>query len=169
MRKPRPPAAPKRKIKRNTKRIIGLTTAVGMAAALSAPSAFAAPSDDSEAEAHLINLDLNALGLDLDVLDAITTATGYPSEEGPNSAAIDVGVLNALGITLPGISLPLIGDGDNGGLLDLGDQAAAGLLNGYAASPSEVDSLAASGAVGADGAIDVDAGSSTDPARVDLT
>ncbi len=169
VREPRPPVAPRRKIRRNTKRIIGLTTAVGMAAALSAPSAFAAPSDDSEAEAHLINLDLNALGLDLDVLDAITTASGYPSEEGPNSAAIDVGVLNALGITLPGISLPLIGDGDNGGLLDLGDQAAAGLLNGYAASPSEVESLAASGAVGADGAIDVDAGSSTDPARVDLT
>src|SRR5690625_4852544 len=169
VRKPRPPAAPKRNIKRNTKRIIGLTTAVGMAAALSAPSAFAAPSADSEAEAHLINLDRCARGLGLDVLAAITTATGCPSEAGPNSAAIDVGVLHALGITLPGISLPLIGDGANGGLLDLGDQAAAGLLNGYAASPSEVESLAASGALGADGAIDVDAGSSTDPARVDLT
>src|SRR5690625_5104144 len=167
--RPRPTAARRSLRKRNFMRILGLTTAAGMVAALTVPSAFAAPDDDSEAQAHLINLDLNALGLELDVLDAITTDAGYPSDKGANSANIDVGILNALGLTIPGINLPLIGDGTNGGLLDLGDAAAAGLLNGYAASPSAVESLAASGAVGADGAIDVDAGSSTDPSRVDLT
>src|SRR5690625_2902614 len=167
--RPRPTAARRSLRKRNFMRILGLTTAAGMVAAFTVPSAFAAPDDDSEAQAHLINLDLNALGLEFDVLDAITTDSGYPSDEGANSANIDVGILNALGLTIPGINLPLIGDGANGGLLDLGDAAAAGLLNGYAASPSAVESLAASGAVGADGAIDVDAGSSTDPARVDLT
>src|SRR5690625_3876 len=167
--RPRPTAARRSLRKRNFMRILGLTTAAGMVAAFTVPSAFAAPDDDSEAQAHLINLDLNALGLEFDVLDAITTDSGYPSDEGANSANIDVGILNALGLTIPGINLPLIGDGTNGGLLDLGAAAAAGLLNGYAASPSAVESLAASGAVGADGAIDVDAGSSTDPARVDLT
>src|SRR5690625_410272 len=165
----RPPAAPKPLPRRKLKRIIGLTTAAGMTAALTVPSAFAAPTDDSEAQAHLINLDLSALGLELDVLDAITTDSGYPSDEGANTANIDIGVLNALGISIPGIDLPLIGDGTNNGLLDLGEAAAAGVLNGYAASPSAIESLAASGALGADGAIDVDAGSSTDPARVDLT
>src|SRR5690625_252366 len=167
--RPRPTAARRSLRKRNFMRILGLTTAAGMVAAFTVPSAFAAPDDDSEAQAHLINLDLNALGLEFDVLDAITTDSGYPSDEGANSDNIDVGILNALGLTIPGINLPLIGDGTNGGLLDLGAAAAAGLLNGYAASPSAVESLAASGAVGADGAIDVDAGSSTDPARVDLT
>src|SRR5699024_4182550 len=115
------------------------------------------------------NLDLEALGFEIDVLDAVTTESGNPSDPGANSASIDVDVLNSLGINLPSIGLPLIGDGTNGGLIDLGDAAAAGLLNGYAASPESTESTAASGAVGADGAIDADAGSSTDLARVDLT
>src|SRR5690625_3344707 len=141
--RPRPTAARRSLRKRNFMRILGLTTAAGMVAAFTVPSAFAAPDDDSEAQAHLINLDLNALGLEFDVLDAITTDSGYPSDEGANSANIDVGILNALGLTIPGINLPLIGDGTNGGLLDLGAAAAAGLLNGYAASPSAAESLAA--------------------------
>src|SRR5690625_7050240 len=79
--RPIPTAARRSLRKRNFMRILGLTTAAGMVAALTVPSAFAAPDDDSEAQAHLINLDLNALGLELDVLDAITPNSGYRSEE----------------------------------------------------------------------------------------
>src|SRR5699024_4265719 len=112
-------------------RVFGVGTATAMVLALSNPAANAAEDDDSEARSHLINLDLEALGFEIDVLDAVTTESGNPSDPGANSASIDVDVLKSLGINLPSIGLPLIGDGTNGGLIDLGDAAAAGLLNGY--------------------------------------
>ncbi|MEE6295524.1 choice-of-anchor G family protein, partial [Georgenia sp. MJ278] len=126
----------------------------------------AEPTDDSEARAQLIAVD----GLGLDVLDAIRTESGNLSSPGPNRADIDAEVLEGLiGLEIGALDIPLIADGD-GGLLDLGGSAAAGLLNGYAASPSDTSSIAASGLVTADGALDFDAATDgTDFARLDLT
>ncbi len=137
------------------------------------PPAAAEPGDDSEALAQLIDgsvlegLDADALA---DLVAAVSTESGNPSDVGPNPATIDAALLDETALLDLGLlSLPLIGDGSNGGLLNLGPDAAAGLLNGYAASPTAEESLAASGAVGADGSIDADAGSSTEAATLDLT
>ncbi|WP_299276026.1 choice-of-anchor G family protein, partial [uncultured Georgenia sp.] len=125
-----------------------------------------APTDDSEAAAQLVAVD----GLGLDLVEAIRTSAGNLSKPGEHRSTIDVGVLEELiGLEIARFDLPLIGDGTNGGLLDLGDLAAAGLLNGYAAAPGPVTATAASGAVGADGALDLDAGSSTEMAHLDAT
>src|SRR5690606_27784618 len=66
---------------------------------------------------------------------ALTTAAEYPRSPGPHTAAVDADVLGRpLGLRLPGIGRPLIGDGTEPGLLDLGPAAGLGLLNGYAAT-----------------------------------
>ncbi|UFU03547.1 YPDG domain-containing protein [Ruania suaedae] len=139
--------------------------AVGLSGTLTPANAI--PSDDSEALAELINLD--ALGLD--AVDAITTESGNPSDPGPNSADIDASVLEGIvGINVGGVTLPLIGNGTAGsGLLDLGDNAAAGLLNGYASSPDFQSSVAASGAITGEGSINPDAIDGGPVATVDLT
>src|SRR5690625_2399344 len=119
-------------------------TAIGSLAVLgSVPAANSAPTDDSEAAAQLIEVD----ALALDALDAVRTESGNLSAPGPNRANIDAEVLEGLiDLEIGDIGLPLIGDGTNDGLLDLGDAAAAGVLNGYAESPDETSSIAASGA-----------------------
>ncbi len=124
---------------------------------------------ESLARAQLIEVD----GLGLDVLDATTTDAEYPDAPGPATSAIDIAALESLvGLELPGLRLPLVGDGNDEGLLDLGEAAGAGLLNGYAATTDYSVASAASGTVTDDGGLDlspVDDPSDTDLARLSLT
>lgn len=115
------------------------------------------------ARAQLVEVD----ALTLDTLDAVTTAAEYPRSPGPHTAAVDADVLGRLlGLRLPGIGLPLIGDGTEPGLLDLGPAAGLGLLNGYAATADRTTARAASGTVTDDGAVDLSP--VADPADTDL-
>ncbi len=167
----RPPVPPSDTARRRPRGLIA-TAAIAVASVFGigivAPPAVAAPTDQSEAYARLI--DTNLLGVDL--LDLITAQSAYPSSPGEHRASIDASVLDGLiGVSLPGLSLPLIGNGSNGGLLDLGASAQAGVLGGVANASSPVDAVAASGAVSGSGAIelDPDANMDTGYATVQLT
>lgn len=106
----------------------------------------------SLARAQLIEVD----GLGLDVLDAATTSAEFPQRPGPSRGAIDIAALQSLvGLGIPALDLPLVGDGANEGLLDLGSAAGAGLLNSYAATEDYSVAAAASGTVTDDGAVDL--------------
>ncbi|MGP5717781.1 choice-of-anchor G family protein, partial [Brachybacterium tyrofermentans] len=132
---------------------------------MSVPPALAAESDLSEAQGRVINADV----LPLDLANAGTSQSGFPSDAGPNSDPLDVGLLNEnLNLDLGTISLPLIGTGDAGGLLDLGE---AGAVSSYASSPDGQSSVASAGAVGDDGALDLDGiqNGTYGSASVDLT
>ena len=121
------------------------------------------------ARAQLIEVD----GLGLELLDVTTTAAEYPHAPGPATSAVDVDALQSLlALELPALGLPLVGDGTNSGLLDLGPSAGAGLLNGYAAAADHSTATAAAGTVTDDGAVDLSPvadPSDTDLARLDLT
>src|SRR5690606_3573993 len=85
---------------------------------------------------------------------------------------IDAALLEQLiGLNLGTLGIPLIGDGTNGGLLNLGPGAGLGLLNGYANAPNATTATAASGAVTSDGSLNV--GAINDPtsqsASIELT
>src|SRR5690625_2325943 len=156
------------RLRRNAKRAFAAVAAASLGVVGLAPAAMAQPTDEDVSGALAELIDLDALGLE--VVDAIQVGSGYPSEPGPEYSNIDVGLLSALQVEIGSLTLPLISDGEAPGLLNLGD---AGALNGYAASPSAATSSAASGAVGSDGAINLDLvdgePASTDFARVDLT
>ncbi|WP_194928672.1 YPDG domain-containing protein [Pseudactinotalea sp. HY158] len=145
--------------------------AIGLAGGF--PPASAATGDESEAQARLIDGSLlSSLDVTLldDLLAAVTTEAGNPSDAGPNNGSVDVGALaDNLAVDVGSISLPLIDDGANGGLLDLGVGAGLGVLNGYAAAPNGQEAHAASGAVTGQGAIDVGESGDAMMARVDLT
>ncbi|GEM_PF-2246338 len=133
-------------------------------------TAAAAPGDDAEAIAQLVDADL--LGRDL--ADAVTASAGYPSDPGPDAAPVSASVLGGglAQISIGGVTLPLVGDGGGAALLDLGEAAGAGALNGYGSTPTGYQAAAASGAVGDDGAVDLsplDDPADTDYARLDLT
>src|SRR5699024_250962 len=107
-------------------------------------SAFAAPTDESEAKGQVI--DTNLLGLDL--LDAATSTAGNKSDAGPNSEKLNLELLKSLKLDLGSLQLPLLNDGNNNGLLDLGS---LGALNSYAAAPNSTTAKASAGVVGEDG------------------
>ncbi|MDD9205741.1 choice-of-anchor G family protein, partial [Georgenia sp. 10Sc9-8] len=122
----------------------------------------------AEASAQLIE----AEALSLDVAQAIRTQAEYPDSPGAYRADIDADVLAGLvGVDIEQVSLPLIADGENSGLLDLGEAAGAGALSGYASAPSWDEAAAASGAVTSGGALDLSAGVDRDSpmAQVELT
>ncbi|MBO3662968.1 Ig-like domain-containing protein [Microbacterium stercoris] len=112
----------------------------------------AAPTDDSEARGQVIISDL--LGA-VDLLALGGALDGYPSGDPatPVNGTLDVGALGLVSLDLGAIQMPLIGDGTNGGLLDLGSLGAAG---SYANAPSSTTSTASAGTITADGALDVD-------------
>ncbi|MFT4236033.1 MAG: choice-of-anchor G family protein, partial [Microbacterium sp.] len=145
---------------------LATTSVVVAAGAFGAVGANAATIDDSEALGATIVADL-ATG---DVLDTTNALTGYPSDPGPVNTPLDVDALSALEIDLGGgLVIPLVSTtAGDGGLLDLGE---VGALSSYASSPSPVTSTASAGAVGGDGAIDIDPDDTGDygPAVVDLT
>ncbi|MFM2475271.1 choice-of-anchor G family protein, partial [Burkholderia cenocepacia] len=148
------------------KPIAGVAAATIAIAGFGVAPATAAPDDPEQALARVLGSSLVAEGL----LDAATAYTGTTEPENPvaNPLTLDSDLLGAsVGVT-PGLQLPLIDDGSNSGLLALGE---AGTLSSYAAT-SEGTSVAASGLLGADGAIavDEDQAPGTPPAAtVDLT
>ncbi|PQZ87706.1 hypothetical protein CQ018_17290 [Arthrobacter sp. MYb227] len=120
---------------------------------LPATSAFAAPADNSEAIGQLIDTNL----LKQDLLDAVKSTAGDISDPGPNQKKLALG----------GIELPLISNGTNNGLLDLGS---VGLLSSYAAAPNAQTAKAAAGVLGENGIIKIGSGTSPyDNATIDLT
>ena len=106
--------------------------------------------------------------LTLDLLDTATSIADFPGNKGSNHEPINLTLLNALKLNLGTLQLPLLNDGTNSGLLDLG---ALGVLNSYAAAPSGAQANAAAGVVGEDGAIAIDGnpGGATGNARIDVT
>ncbi|GAA4912870.1 choice-of-anchor G family protein [Nesterenkonia rhizosphaerae] len=123
--------------------------ALTMGGAGLAPAHAYSPEDPSQARAELINLD--ALGLD--VLDAGSSESSWPTDPGGAPQNIDVEALGLIGIQLPALGLPLIGEN---GLIDL-DGETLGLLGTWADSPSATESHAAVGLVGGDGTISTNA------------
>lgn len=150
-------------------RMAVLTTTAMVTTLGLAGTAVAAPEDEAEATAQLVEADL--LGIDL--ADAVRVDAGSPSDPGPHAAPLEVGLLgDAVPLDLGTISIPLVGDGPDEGMLTFGPDAGAGLLNGYAAAPDGDHATAASGAVTDDGALAVSPGddrADTDYARLDLT
>ncbi|MFC7407031.1 immunoglobulin-like domain-containing protein [Georgenia alba] len=148
---------------------VGTVAAAAMAGAFLTPPAAALPSDDSEALAKFLELS----ALDLEVADAVGAESGTPSDPTLNTATIDAEVLGGLlgvDVGLPG--LPLIGDGESEGLLNLGPGAGAGVLNDFAYAPDAQHASAASGAVTDDGAIDsaaIEENEGSDVAVLELT
>src|SRR5699024_7739723 len=139
------------RLRRHGKRAFAAVAAASLGVVGLAPAAAAAPSEDDLSGALAELIDLDALGLE--VVDAVQVGSGYPSEPGPEHSDINLGALDdALEVQIGGLTLPLLTDGEEPGLLQIGE---AGALNGYAASPSAISSTAASGAVGDDGAIDL--------------
>ena len=118
---------------------------------LSVAPAQADPSDKSEALGKVIDADL----LTGDLADAASSASGNPSDPGPNANPIDVGLLGSVNLSLGTLNIPLISDPDESGLLYLGD---AGALSSYASSPNGGTSTASAGVLGDNGALSLDPG-----------
>lgn len=134
----------------------------------SVPAVQALELDESEAAAQLIEADL----LSLDLADLIRAESGTPSNPAADNSNIDAALLEQLiGLNRGTLGIPLIGDGTNGGLLNLGPGAGLGLLNGHASAPNATSATAASGAVTSDGSLNV--GAINDPtsqsASIELT
>lgn len=133
----------------------GAVTAAVIAAPVSA--AHAAPSDDSEAMARVI--DSSLLTSELAALGH--TATGNPSDAGPNTGTIDAALLDALRLDLGALQLPVVGTAETPGLLQIGE---LGALSSYSTSPSAFSSTASAGVVGENGAVGLDVAEAAGPA-----
>ncbi|HWS50543.1 MAG TPA: choice-of-anchor G family protein [Microbacterium sp.] len=130
--------------------IAGATVAAVVAAGGLATAANAAPTDDSEALGEILSSELLGAAL----LEAASTASGNPSDEGPNSDPLNLEALGALSVNLGGgLTIPLISEAGGPGLLDLGE---VGTLNSFASSPTATSSFASAGAVTDDGTIAID-------------
>ena len=128
------------------------------------------PSDPSAASGRILNIGTSLLG-GLDVAALGNTITSNPSAPGTpagDTGSLDVSAINGLvSIDLGELHLPLLSDGTNNGLLDLGD---AGALSSYSISPSTTSSTASAGVVTESGAIDLGAvEANTNPAHLELT
>ncbi|SMY03110.1 hypothetical protein BAURA63_03734, partial [Brevibacterium aurantiacum] len=146
---------------------VAAATALGLTLMTSSPGEAAQqnPKEDSEALGQLIESDL----FTAELLDAASAYSSSPSSTDEVSTPLNVDALGALDISLgKGISLPLISDADGSGLLELGN---VGALNSYGHASAYNDALASAGAVGENGAInldDIDAGTAGN-AKVNLT
>ena len=108
------------------------------------------PAEDAEALGQLIESDL----FDAELLDAASAYSSSPSSTDAVSTPLNVDALGGLNIDLGGgISLPLVSDADGSGLLEIGN---AGTLNAFGHAPAYNDALASAGAVGEDGALNLD-------------
>ncbi|NUL49304.1 choice-of-anchor G family protein, partial [Cellulosimicrobium funkei] len=133
----------------------GAVTVAVIAAPMGA--AQAAPSDDSEAMARVIDASLFA-----SELAAVgEAASGNPSGAGPVSGNIDAALLEALQIDLGALQLPVLGSEGNPGLLQIGE---LGALSSYASSPTAGSSTASAGVVGENGAVSLDVAEAAGPA-----
>ncbi len=131
---------------------VAAATALGLTLMTTSPGAAAQqnPNEDAEALGQLIESDLFK-GQLLDIASAYSSAPGSIDAE---STPLDVDALNALKIDLgDGISLPLASEPDGGGLLEIGN---AGTLNAFGHASEYNNALASAGAVGTDGALNID-------------
>ncbi|MGX1735687.1 choice-of-anchor G family protein, partial [Glutamicibacter sp. NPDC055354] len=146
----------------------GTTTAVFAASAVlcAAPANAFSPEDPSQAQAHIIDLDLSTF----DIAGSGFTQQSFPTDAnlGADTSQLDVGLLADETIDLgDGIQLPLLKNAEGDGLIDLGS---LGALNSYSLADTETHSRASSGAVTDGGAVAVspNTGVGADPAYIDL-
>ncbi|MGL3805203.1 choice-of-anchor G family protein [Paeniglutamicibacter sp. R2-26] len=132
-------------------------------------SAYAAPADLSTDQSEALGQVISSELLSLDLLETAISQAGYPTLVGPNSDPINLSLLELLGINVGTLALPVIDNGTNNGLLNLGS---LGTLNSFGASPSGTQAKSAAGAVTSDGAVAVDPdneGGGANSATIDLT
>lgn len=84
------------------------------------------------------------------IAEAGVTSASSPTKEGPDFQPINLNVFGGKAIQLPNINIPLLKNGDQPGLLDIG--GAVGALNSYSAAKA-AGANAASGAVTSDGSV----------------
>ncbi|SDS79167.1 LPXTG-motif cell wall anchor domain-containing protein [Brevibacterium sandarakinum] len=143
-------------------------TALGLTVMVTSPSAAAIeqdPNEDAEALGQLVQSDL----LDEQLVDAAGAYSSFPSNPEEAKTPLNAEALNAIGLDLGnGVSLPIVSQPDGDGLLKLGE---AGALNSYGYAPSADSAKASAGAVGKDGALNIDDINNGDygNAEVDLT
>src|SRR5699024_3684037 len=130
---------------------VAAATAVGLTLLTTSPGSADEqnPNEDAEAYGQLIDADI----LTADAVDALSAYSSSPSNTAEDSTPINAEVLQAIGVELPGIGIPLISDEDGDGLLELGE---GGALNAYGHAPAYNDATASSGAVGEDGGLNLD-------------
>ncbi|WP_162231104.1 choice-of-anchor G family protein, partial [Leucobacter musarum] len=110
------------------------------------------PSATAESAGHGHALWLDALGLD--VAGTGSALSEFPDNVGPNGEDLDLSVLSALTVDIgTGVNIPLIGDGTNGGLLNLGG---LGAISSFSESADAQNSVASAGLIGEDGGISLD-------------
>lgn len=130
---------------------VAAATAVGLTLLTTSPGSADEqnPNEDAEAYGQLIDADI----LDADALDALSAYSSSPSSTDADTTPINAEVLQAIGVELPGIGIPLISSEGGDGLLELGD---AGVLNTYGHAPAYNEATASSGVVGEDGSLNLD-------------
>ncbi|GAA1846787.1 hypothetical protein GCM10009813_06110 [Brevibacterium marinum] len=130
---------------------VAAATALGLTLMTTSPGAAEEqnPAEDAEAFGQLIDASL----LEEDAVEALSAYSSSPSSEEADTTPLNLEVLQTLGIELPGLSLPLISEEGGDGLLDLGN---AGALNAYGHAPAYNEAKASAGAVGSDGALNLD-------------
>ncbi|WP_344251149.1 choice-of-anchor G family protein, partial [Brevibacterium sanguinis] len=131
--------------------VVAAATAVGLTVLVTSPGTAVPIDPDELAEAHGQVIDTDLITADL--LDVSSARSTYPSSPEADHTPLDVAALQALSIQLPNVSLPLISGEDGNGLLHLGE---VGALNAFGHAPSFDSAVASAGAVGQDGAINVD-------------
>ncbi|PCC48669.1 choice-of-anchor G family protein [Brevibacterium aurantiacum] len=143
-------------------------TALGLTVMVTSPSAAAIeqdPNEEAEALGQLVQSEL----LDDQLVDATGAYSSFPSNPEEAKTPLNAEALSALDLDLGnGVSLPVISEPGGEGLLKLGE---AGALNAYGNAPSADSAKASAGAVGKDGALNVDDINNGDygNAEVDLT
>ncbi|GAA1846794.1 choice-of-anchor G family protein [Brevibacterium marinum] len=146
---------------------VAAATALGLTVMVTAPTAAAEqnPNEDAEALGQLVQSDI----LDEQLIDAAGAYSSFPSNPEEAKTPLNAEALNAIDLDLgDGVSLPVISQPDGDGLIKLGE---AGALNSYGYAPSADSAKASAGAVGKDGALNVDDVNNGDygNAEVDLT
>ncbi|MCF2587237.1 choice-of-anchor G family protein [Brevibacterium sp. UCMA 11752] len=128
-------------------------TALGLTVMVTSPSAAAIeqdPNEDAESLGQLVQSDL----LDDQLVDAAGAYSSFPSNPEEAKTPLNAEALSAIDLDLgDGVSLPVISQPGGEGLLKLGE---AGALNSYGYAPSADSAKASAGAVGKDGALNVD-------------
>ena len=128
-------------------------TALGLTVMATAPGAAAVnpdPNEDAEALGQLVQSDL----LDEQLVDAAGAYSSFPSNPEEAKTPLNAEALNAVDLDLGnGVSLPVVSQPGGDGLLELGE---AGALNSYGYAPSADSAKASAGAVGEDGALNLD-------------
>lgn len=84
------------------------------------------------------------------IAEAGVTSASFPTKPGPDFQPIYLEVFGGKAIQLPNISIPLLKDGDQPGLLDIG--GSVGALNSYSKA-ADGRANAAAGAVSSDGSV----------------